>query len=597
MRMRLASLALLAALTVVAFAALPSHDWIIVDDSLNVYRHPVVSRGLTPDGLLYFLKHDHGANWVPVTAVSHMTDVSLYGLDAGGHHVTNLALHVLNAMLLVIVLHRLTGAWWRSLVAAALFAVHPLRVESVAWIAERKDVLSTFFLLLALLAWVKWTAAPSRRRYAAVAILLLLGLWSKPMLVSFPLLLLVLDVWPLRRAYPHDGRPRTSWRALVIEKLPLLGLAVVCAAITYALHQRTGAMADHEFYSVGRRAANAMVSAWRYVALTAWPQGLAPFHGYTVQPGFLGVAAGAGLAAMTWFAVRQRVARPWLATGWLWYLVTLAPASGLVQTGGHAWADRFTYIPGIGLAVAVTWGVAGPFAGRARGHRIGALLVAVATVTTLAVATSRQVRYWRDSGTWCERVITTAGEDLLARRAAQRWLGRWLLEQGRVREAAAQLESSLGLPIGTEDRLRNILASRPDDLEARRELAALLTREARVEEGIAEFRLILASAPGDLDALVNIAWIRATHEFAVHRDGAEALQLSGTAMSLCAQPPAVVLSTRAAALAEAGRFADAVEVAGRAVTAARAEGSQADAAAFERQLSLYRRGRPFHFRQ
>jgi hypothetical protein len=432
----------LAALAFAVFAGVLGHDWIQVDDSVYVYDNPVVSQGLTAGRALHFLFHNHGLNWVPVTAFSHLLDVQLYGLDPGGHHATNLFLHLVNTLLVASVLRRLTGAWWRSVIVAALFAVHPLRVESVAWIAERKDVLSLLFFLLALLAYARWAERPSPRRHVLVFMALLLGLWSKPMVITLPFVLVLIDVWPLgrltagRNAGPGTARPtgsrsvsapsRSLW-GLLAEKWVLLVLITIVAVITYRIQSQAGALPDAEVFTVGRRLANALIGYWRYIAMTFWPQRLSPFYPHEVGVNALGAAAAAaGLLAVTLATLRLARRRPYLAFGWLWYLGTLLPAIGLIQTGMHACADRFTYIPGLGLSIAVVWGAADVVAARPNRGRPLAMALAGLIVAVLSVTTVHQLGYWRNSVTYGERVLEMSGDNPLARRLAHRWIGRAL---------------------------------------------------------------------------------------------------------------------------------------------------------------------------
>ncbi len=602
LRRRLIVLAALAAAVFAVFGGVLRHDWIVVDDGAYVYENPVVSRGLTPAGVWHFLGHDHGTNWVPVTALSHMLDVQMYGLRPAGHHATSLFFHMANAVLVVLVLRKLTGAWWRSVIVAALFALHPLRVESVAWIAERKDVLSTFFFLLTLLAYGRWAERPGPRRFVAVFLAVLLALWSKPMAITLPFVLVLLDIWPLGRLAGgpaawrrKDGAVARPLWGLVAEKWSLFALVAAVTVVTYRMQAMAGAVADGEFFTLGRRVANALINYWRYPLLIAWPARLSPFHPHAaaVNTG-AALAAAAALVVVTAFALKAAPRRPWLALGWLWYVGTLVPAVGFVQTGGHAWADRFTYIPCLGLLVAVVW--SGHELVVARGRLAQRALVALAAVAVvaLAVGSARQVRYWQDTVTFGERILEISGDNPLAQRVAHRWMGRWLYEQGRVKEAVPHMEIGAGLAPGTELGLRRAFEARPGDVEAQRQLAAALTRENRVEEGIALYRGILAANAEDLDALNNIAWVRSTHEDAKHRDGAEAAKLARRALELCPDAPPVLYSTLAAALAESGQFPAAVEAARKAVAMARAAGHADEATAYERQLRLYRAKRPFH---
>ncbi len=591
------TLALLVAATILAFAGTLRNGWLLVDDPLYVTRNPHVARGLTLDGLLWFLREPHGENWHPLTSWSHMLDVQLFGLAPAGHHAMSLALHALNAALLACVLFGLTGAWWRSLLVAAFFALHPLRVESVAWVAERKDVLSALFFLLAIAAYRRWVSRPTGGRYSMVVIALGLGLMAKPMLVTLPAVLVLLDVWPLgrlagsrRSSAAADAAPARSLSGLVAEKWPLFALAAASAVLTFLVQRRTGAVAPVDAFPIGGRLANALVSYWRYVGKTLWPSGLTPHYAYGAASVAAAFVAGVAIVVVTVLVLRGSRSRPYLAVGWLWYVGMLVPVIGLVQVGGQAYADRYTYLPVIGLAIAAVWGVADVVA-PSRLWRTVASALALCALVTLAVATARQVALWRDSRTLFAHTLAVEPDN----RFAHRWLGEALLQAGERREAVPHLERSLSLPLGYEDGLRRALAANPADLETRRMLAMTLAREDRVEEAIQEYGRILARSPDDLDALVNVAWIRATHEQSAHRNGAEAVRLAERARGLSPEPLAVIYSTLGAAYAEAGRFPEAVRSAERAIALARAGHEPAEARRYEQQLERYRARRPFHF--
>ena len=608
-------LALLAAATCATFAGVLRNGWVVLDDPIYVLRNPHVVRGWRLDGLLWFLSNPHGANWHPLTSWSHMLDVQLFGLAPMGHHAVNLAWHVLNAVLLAVILHRLTGAWWRSVLVAALFALHPLRVESVAWVSERKDVLSTFFLLVTVEAYRRWVARPRPGRYATMLGAFALGLMSKPMLVTLPFLLVLLDVWPLGRwaGRPRPSGARTGTRrtaaapggtmgattrslaGLILEKWPLFVLAGASAVVTFVVQRSSGAVVPVALISLERRVCNALITCWRYPMKTLWPGGLSVFHPYGRDVGVAGAAlAAAGLVAVTAAVLWQARRRPYLAVGWLWYVGTLVPVIGLVQVGGQAYAERYTYVPVIGLTIAVVWGLAAMIP-RSRAGRTAAASASVVVLAGLAVATSRQVAAWRDTSTLFTQALAVAGDNLVGVRVAQGYLGRGLLESGQTRLAIPHLEAGLGLAPGFEDSLRRVLDAAPDDLETRRRLAATLVQEGRIEEAIGAYGCILLRSPDDLDALNNVAWVRATHTQAIHRDGAEAMRLAERARDVSPEPQAVLYSTLAAAYAEAGRFPEAIRAGERAVALARSAGGPSEAADYARQLRAYRAGRPFHF--
>jgi len=676
-------LVLLAAATWAAFAGVLHNGWVLWDDPDYVSAQPRVAGGLRLDSALWFLSHPHAANWHPLTSWSHMLDVQLFGLHPAGHHATSLLLHVLNAVLLALVLARLTGAWWRSRAVAALFALHPLRVESVAWVSERKDVLSGLFFVLTLGAYGWWVERPGKARYAALMLVLALGLMAKPMLVTLPFVLLLLDVWPLGRlAIPGRGRAfrgrARPLKALILEKWPLFALAAGSALVTFVVQRRIGAMVPVEAMLPAQRLANAVLSYWRYVGKAFWPDGLAVYYPYGPATNWAGAFAGAlGLALVTAACALQVRKRPYLAVGWLWYVGTLIPVIGLVQVGSQSHADRYTYLPVIGLTVMLVW-LVGDLVARSRPGRIAAAVTVTLALAVLSVATARQTALWKDTRTLFTHTLAVTGENPVAHQClgcayleagktepaiaelnealrispgyqdAHQNLGHALVKAGRTEEAIAHFRAALtvtdkavlrhalgealdklgrtdeaireyeaavaldpdrfhtrvllakdlaarGRMSEAETHLRRALELNPVEIEPRRLMAVVLTVQGRVEEAIREYQEILRRSPDDLDALNNVAWMRATHAEARHRDGAEAVRLAERALAGSPTPEAVLYSTLAAAYAEAGRFPDAVSAGERAVALARSAGAAGDIERYEEQLRSYRAGKPFHF--
>ena len=334
--------------TLLAYSPVVNHDFLSYDDNQYIVSNPHVSPGLTRDGFVWAWTHFHAANWHPLTWLSHMVDCQLFGVESAKHHFVNLLLHTANAIALFLVLRRLTGETWRPFWVAAFFALHPLHVESVAWVAERKDLLSTFFGLLALGAYARYADRPGLGRYLLVVLAFVLSLLSKPMLVTLPFVLLLLDGWPLRR----DG-----WRWLVLEKVPLLLVSAASCAVTVFAQRAGGAVVPLERMPLEVRAASAVLAYLGYLRQTIWPIGLAGF--YPMQAMRLGTvaAAGLGLVLVTGLALALRRRAPAVLVGWLWYLGTLVPVIGLVQVGAQASADRYTYVPLIGIFIAGAWAV------------------------------------------------------------------------------------------------------------------------------------------------------------------------------------------------------------------------------------------------
>jgi tetratricopeptide (TPR) repeat protein len=425
--------AVLAGLAGVVFAGALGGEFVSLDDPAYVTRNPNVSGGLSPAGVCWAFTSFDNFNWHPLTWLSLQLDASLWGQKPWGYHLTNVLLHAANAALLFVALRALTGAFWRSAAAALLFAVHPLRVESVAWVSERKDVLSVFFGLLALWAYAGYAAAPGRRRYLAVAGLFVLSLLCKPMLVTLPFLLLVLDWWPLGR-WPGQGT-----RALVLEKLPLVALTVASSFVTYLAQAHEGAVQNLETYPPLVRFENAAFSYVFYLGKTAWPTGLALFypHPGAALPPWRALAAVALLVAVTAGAVVLRRRAPYLLAGWLWYLGTLVPVIGIVQVGAQAYADRYTYFPQVGLLVALSWGVADLAGKRSR----EALIAAAAVTAVLAFLTHKQVEVWHDSAVLWEHALRVTDPNPTAHLS----LGAALERRGQVAEAEEHYRAALEL--------------------------------------------------------------------------------------------------------------------------------------------------------
>jgi len=433
----------------------------------------VVAQGLTLKGIVWAFSF-HAANWHPLTWLSHMLDCQLYGLHPAGHHLTNVLLHTATVIALFLVLRRMTGALWRSAFVAALFAIHPLRVESVAWVAERKDVLSGLFFMLTIGAYVRYARRPwSPPRYGLVALLFAMGLMCKPMLVTLPVVLLLLDYWPLRRV-ASAGR-------LVVEKLPLLALSAASCVLT--LLAQNEAMSSTASTPVPLRFANALATSMIYLGQMIWPVGLAvfypfPHNGLTAWEVALAGTLLAGFSVAAW---AERRKQPWLLMGWLWYLAMLLPVVGFIQVGGQAHADRYTYLPQIGIYVAVTWLVA---EWRVSRTALGSLMAGVLAV--LMVCAWKQTAYWKTSETlWTHTLGCTTGNDV-----AHNNLGDVLFQKGRVDEAITHFQQTLQISPNYKDTHYN--------------LATALMQKGRVDEAITQYREALQLKPDHADAHVNL---------------------------------------------------------------------------------------------
>ena len=508
------ALLLLLALTLAAYARVLGHSFVDWDDPSYVTENAHVRAGLTPAGIAWAFTSTGFANWHPLTWLSHMLDVSLYGFAAWGHHLTSLLLHLANTALLFAALRRLTRSPWRSLAVTALFALHPLHVESVAWVAERKDVLCTGFWFAALWAYARYVERPSAGRYALIAGALALGLLCKPMLVTLPLTLLILDAWPLRR-FAGAGVGE-AWQR-VVEKVPLFALALAAAAMAWRTQKTYGAVTESP---LATRLAGAVLGCFGYLEKMAWPAGLCAFYPYRPHPPALEVAVKAAALVLVSVTVAGFARRkPYLAAGWLWYLVTLLPVVGIVRIGQQQMADRYTYVPLAGIFVMLAWGAA-DLAARFRLPRANQVAAAALVIVVLAVLTWRQVETWKDGVTLWGRALAVGGNSTVTRNN----LGVALENAGRLEEAAVHLAEAIRLePHNTrahanlgnvrfsEGRFADAARSYDEALrldpnyepvrlnaaKAHYNLANSTWREGHPDDAVREYRESIRWAPGD----------------------------------------------------------------------------------------------------
>jgi Flp pilus assembly protein TadD len=483
-----AALVLVAA-TAIAFSPVLRATFINIDDPGYVTANAHVLAGLSPQALLWAFTSFDAANWHPLTWVSHLTDISLFGLQAGAHHGMSLAIHILAAISVLVALERMTGWLWPSFLAAALFALHPLRVESVAWISERKDVLSALLWMQTLLAYLRYVKRPGPGRFFAVLAVFALGLMAKPTLVTLPLALLLLDWWPFGRFQqrpPAAASAGTAVRRLVFEKVPLLLLSAVSSVLTYRAQNQGGALLFSEHVPPAAKVGNAIVSYVDYLGMTVWPLHLIPFYphpGATLSRVAIALSL-ALLVAVTVGCWTSRRRHPWLLLGWFWYLGTLVPMIGLVQVGLQGMADRYTYVPGLGLAIALSGEAASRVAPGARG-RLVLKAGALGLLATLAMLTWRQANFWRDTGALLEHTITVDPRNYFA----FNMLGANYLTQGDAEKALPLFSKSLEL--------------RPEYLAARYNLGLTLAASGRKDEALAQFAAVLRFNPKDAESRYN----------------------------------------------------------------------------------------------
>lgn len=644
---RWTSLAVCIALTAISwfvFGQTLGHGFINLDDPAYVVKNPHVVRGLTRSGIVWAFTHIHASNWHPVTWISHMLDCQLYGINPWGHHLTNLCLHTATAIGLFLILQRLTAALWPSAFVAAIFAFHPLRVESVAWISERKDVLSALFFVLTVGAYLRYARAASPfGRYSLVILLFGIGLLCKPMLVTTPFILFLLDYWPLRRLAPAAESRTTDMvtlSRLIFEKLPLIALSIAVCVVTI-VGQRVSAQPLMKL-PLSVRLGNAALSYVTYIRDTFWPSNLAPLYPFDPTAVRLGTVLLAllllsGVSAFVWVLRERR----YLVTGWVWYLIMLVPVIGILQAGEQARADRYTYLPQIGLAIMVTWGVA-DLCQRSRLARFIAAGGSALILTLLALFARSQTLHWRDSETlWRYTLLHTRNNGFAHRYLGQALyaagrqdeaivefqqslqiderkdmahvnLGLTLLESGRTEDAIRHFETALllnpncsdahanlgmvmlelGRPQDSLEHLEKALQIEPDFATAHYNLGNTLLRMGRVNEAISHYRAAIDLDPADLAALNNMAWILATWPEQSARDGAKAVESAERADGMARGSEPLIKATLAAAYAECGRFDDAVKAAQSASELALSRGNRQLAAAIQAQMKSYLAGAP-----
>ena len=523
----------LAVLVFLAFGDALGFGFVRFDDHGYVYENPMVLAGLTKAGIRWACTSAYQQWWLPALWISYMANVELFGPGAFSFHLVNLLLHAANAGLLFWVLFRLTGSPWRSLAVAALFAVHPLRVESVVWITERKDVLSGLFFFLALLAYLRHAERPGARNMGLVFVCMLLGLVSKATVIVLPALLLLLDYWPLRRAeLPWAVGAGETWRRLVVEKFPLFLLAGIFAAINLRTHTNgTGVGLDLSWI---HRLALIPGNIWTYLRLVFWPAHLCVYYPENDVVQILPVlAALAGLTVFTGLFAWQGQKRPWLLVGWLWFLAALLPMIRGIRLGNAAYADRFTYLPSIGLAVALVWSVA-ELANSRRRRKLLAGLAAV-LVFGLALLSRRQAQVWRDS----------------------------------------------------ETLFRQALAVTMNNAAIRYNLAALMVQDGRNSEAVEQYREILRIAPGNPVVQHNLAWALASDPAVTPEQAQEALGLVKLAIEKTGPPNAMVLNTLERAQAAGGDYPAAAETAREALALAQKAGNAELLAKIQWRIRFY----------
>ncbi len=536
----------LAALVVVVYLPVGHFSFVDWDDPSYITANPHIVGGLTWHNLAWAITTGYTPYWHPLTWISHLVDIQLFGLDAGAHHLTNLAFHLANTLLLFALLRRLTGEWAPSAFVAAVFGVHPLHVESVAWVTERKDVLSTCLLLLTIWIFADYARRPHWARYLAMTACFALALMAKPMVVTLPLVLLLLDVWPLGRFETTPAR--TLW----LEKVPLVLLAGAVGLATIAIQQHVGALAGLAALPLSARIANATVAYVIYLRQAFWPAGLAAFYPQQIRAAWRVITAALLLAGITAAAIRSRRTRPFVFVGWAWYVVTLAPVVGLLQAGEQAHADRFMYVPLVGLAIVVAWGLPRAAAAvwndeRSRRAVLGG--VAVASVIALSVLAHPQVETWSTSYTLWQHALAVTDRNYIAYQK----LAEAMRDDGRFDEATANYTRALALAPPNSPVYEAMVHN---------DLGLILVREKRPADAAREFTQATTLDPAFAEAQGNLG-----NALAAAGDLADAVEHFDDAIRLRPDLPEAQMGLGAALLREgkvqesAAHFSEALRLA------------------------------------
>ena len=473
-------------ITFAVYWQVAGHDFVYFDDNAYITENPNVLQGFSLESIIWAFTSVHSSNWHPLTWLSHMLDIELFGLNPGWHHLVNVLFHVLNTLLLFYVLKRMTGAFWRSLFVAALFALHPLHVESVAWIAERKDVLSTFFWMLVMWFYVIYTEKPGLGRYSLVLLFFILGLLSKPMLVTLPFVLLLLDYWPLSR-FEIWPKLKISFR-IIWEKVPFFALVIISSVVTFIVQEEARGTRVYEILPLQARISNALVSYISYITKMLWPENLAALYPHSlVIPSWKVLISAIMLVLITFFVIRELKRRPFLSVGWFWYLGTLVPVIGLVQIGLQAMADRYTYIPLIGIFIMLSWGFS-EIAVKMSFQKKIFPVVSLVVFVFLVFLTWVQVGYWKNTNLLFENVLRKTENNFIV----HNYLGVVLDKQGNAEESVKHLKKALEI--------------NPYYSRARNNLGVIFEREGRHDEAIAHYKRAIQVKPDYADAHNNLGF-------------------------------------------------------------------------------------------
>jgi len=562
--------------TLIAFEPVRHNEFVDYDDGQYITKNPHVKAGITYKSFIWALKSPDTGNWHPLTWLSHMLDCELFGLSPVGHHLTNLLFHIANSLLLFLLLKRMTGALWPSAFVAAVFALHPLRVESVAWASERKDVLSVFFLILTIAAYIRYVRCQCIRRYCLVVLTFCLGLMAKPMLVTLPFVLFLLDYWPLNRfGLQKQDKPKVSSIShLIAEKIPLLVLAAISSIVTLVVQSSAGATKTVPLYL---RIGNGLVSYVGYIGKTIYPSRLAAFypHPGIRLPMWQPIVCFVMLAVITIVVIYTARRRRYLIVGWLWYLGTLIPVIGLVQVGVQAMADRYTYLPSIGIYMMAGWGAA-ELVTKLRLRKIELWVSAGIVLAALIICTRMQVRHWQNNLTLFGHCLEVTERNYNMHSK----YGRALRKEGRFDEAVKHFNKSLQI--------------NPRYFLAQYNLGQAYLMQGKTEQAVDSWYKTLELNPDYVRSLNNLAWLIATHRQSKFYNPQKALLFAKRACELTKYENAGALDTLAVAYAAAGRFSEAVATGKKAIQIAESIGQQDLAGQIKNRVELFKAGQAYY---
>jgi tetratricopeptide (TPR) repeat protein len=563
------------AATLVAYEPIRHNSFVSYDDYAYITENPNVTAGLTLESVIWAFTNAHMGNWHPLTLLSHILDYQLFGPNPVGHHFVNLLFHITNALLLFWILTNLTGVTWPSAFVAAVFALHPVHVESVAWAAERKDVLSGLFWMLTMAAYIRYARRPGTGRYVLLLLVYGLGIMTKPVVVTLPLVLLLLDYWPLGR-FQRNTTPKVSLARLIKEKIPLLLLAGILSVMTLIAQRSGEAIISLEKNPLDYRIANAFLSYARYIGKMIWPSRLAVFYPHP-HAGFSDAAVIVSallLTLITAVIIYAGRRRKYLVMGWLWYIGTLVPMIGLVQVGSQAMADRYMYIPMLGLLIIIAWAVKDFVVNRPHWRIVVA--VSAAVVLSSAVGLTRmQVSHWRNNITLFEHTLKITEDNIIA----ENNYGLALLAAGRIDEAV--------------EHFNKVLRINKNNANAYANLGTAYSQLGKYEQATQNLTKAAELKSDNIHVLNNLAWLLATVGDVSAEDANRAVEFAHRACKLTGYREPSILDTLAAAYAAAGRFNEAIATAQQAIDAAKANGRDKLAGEIQKRIEIYRAGQPY----